>query len=446
MPSKWGSVNQLREDPIPLLSTPTDHRNLIAPDQSRDLIAWHPGRKPAWPKIRSDAHKAMQDQLSRWVGQPDIYITPNEFHGWRLIMLLRRINALYVDIDHHQTTGKVDMVRMAAEAMDNLERAHVPPPNVIVYTGRGIHLYWTLKEGLSGRAMPRWQACQRELVGIVEGDKQSADVTRVLRMIGSTNSKANNWKVTAEVVVPDRYSFDELADAVLPLTRAEIRDLRVARANKEVKEGERHKRTRNSTGSIFDRWCHVYQDVHRIIDFHWFGGVPEGHRNKVLFHLANSLSWFTKHHGLENEIAAVASTQLPSLSYRDVQTYTKPIVERAKRAAKGEWQRYGEKDVDPRYKFKRQTLYDSLSDLIPDDLLPELRAIIPNELARERKKERDKARFKDSNTGQGVRKGNAGKRAEAVKMRSQGLPVEYISKTLGVGVASIYRWTKPSRK
>lgn len=446
MPSKWGSVNQLRANPIPLLSTPSDHRDLVAPDQSRDLIVWQKGRQPAWPKVRSDAHKAMQDQLSRWVGQPDIYITPNEFQGWRLIMLLRRINALYVDIDHHQSTGKVDMMRMAAEAMDRLERAHVPPPNVIVYTGRGIHLYWTLKEGLSGKAMPRWQACQRALVSIVDGDKQSADATRVLRMIGTTNSKADNWKVTAEVVAPDRYSFDELADAVLPFTRAEIRDLRAARAARDARAGKREKGARKSSGTIFDRWCLVYQDVHRIIDFHWFGGVPEGHRNTVLFHLANALSWFTRYEALENEIAAVASTQLPSLSSREVKAFTSSITNRALAASSGSWNRYGDGQTDPRYKFRRQTIFDSLSPLIPYELLPQMRAIIPDDLAEERKKERDKARFEDSNTGQGVRQGNAEKRSEAVKLRSQGFAIRYIAERLGVGRSTVERWTRKKAK
>jgi len=426
---------------IPLLETPADHRGFLAPRQKNSMIAWCKDQKPAWPKLTADSHKAMQDQLSRWVGQPDTFITPNEFNGWRLIKLLDCINALYVDVDQHNSHGEIDMQRMAWDAIATLERAHMPLPNVIVYTGRGIHLYWTLSEALPAAALPRWQACQRALVKLLRGDPQSADVTRVLRMIGTTNSKANNWKVTAEVVVPERYRFDELADAILPFTRAEIRDISAARARKKTEKG-----ARKASGTIFDRWHLVYQDLHRILDHHWFGGVPEGHRNTMLYHLSNALSWFTRHEALENEISAVARTQIPSLTSREVREYTGPIVKRAQEAAQGRFREYGGREVDPRYRFRRQTLYDALSPLIPTELLPDMRAIIPDELAQERKQARDKSRHADSNTGQGVRQGNVEKRTQAVKMRSQGLPVEHISQALGVGDATIYRWIRNNSK
>ena len=422
---------------IPLLETPADHRAALAPDQRSAMIAWCKGQQPAWPKITSDAHKAVQDQLSKWVNQPDTFITPNEFNGWRLIKLLNRINALYVDIDMHDAEGAVDMQRMAWDAVAALERAHAPLPNVIVYTGRGIHLYWTLSEALPEAALPRWQACQRALVKLLNGDPQSSDATRVLRMIGTTNTKANNWRVTAETVVPQRYTFDELADEILPFTRAEIRDISAARARKKAVKGPR-----KSNGTIFDRWHLVYQDLHRILDHHWFGGVPEGHRNNMLFHLSNALSWFTQHEALENEISAVAHTQIPSLSSREVRDYTGPIVKRAQEAAQGRFREYGGRQVDPRYRFRRQTLYDALSPLIPAELLPDMRAIIPDDLAQQRKHERDQARHADSNTGQGVRQGNVEKRTQAVKMRSQGCTVRHIADKLDVGRSTVNRWTR----
>lgn len=425
---------------IPLLETPADHRAALVPDQRSAMIAWCKGQKPAWPKVPSDAHKAVQDQLSKWVDQPDTFITPNEFNGWRLIKLLDRINALYVDIDMHDASGDVDMQRMAWDAVAALERAHAPLPNVIVYTGRGIHLYWTLSEALPAAALPRWQACQRTLVKLLNGDPQSADATRVLRMIGTTNTKANNWRVTAEIVVPQRYTFDELADEILPFTRAEIRDISAARARKKAEKGPR-----KASGTIFDRWHHVYADLHRILEWHWFGGVDEGHRNTMLFHLANALSWFTRHDALENEIGAVARTQIPSLSSREVRDYTGPIVKRAKAAAEGQWLEYGGRQVDPRYRYRRETLYRELAPLIPTELLTDMRAIIPDDLAQQRKHERDQARHADSNTGQGVRKGNVEKRAQALKMRSQGLPLAHIAQSLGVTHTTIRRWEKSSK-
>ena len=439
--AQYGPIYQMPqpEPAVSLLETPADHRKFLAPRQKKAMIAWCKGQKPAWPKLPSGAQKAVQDQLSKWVNQPDTFITPNEFNGWRLIKLLSRINALYVDIDCHEDFD-IDMQRMAWTAVAALEHAHIPLPNVIVYTGRGIHLYWTLSEALPAAALPRWQACQRELVKLLDGDRQSADATRVLRMIGTMNSKANNWKVTAEVVVPQRYGFDELADAILPFTRAEIRDLQATRARRQAKRAE--KSPRKASGTIFDRWYHVYQDLHRILDFHWFGGVPEGHRNNMLFHLSNALSWFTRYEALENEINAIARTQIHSLCSREVEEYTGPIVKRAQEAAQGRFREHNGLKVDPRYRYRRQTLYEALSPLIPTELLPSMRAIIPDDLAKQRKYERDQARHADANTGQGVRKGNVEKRAQALKMRSQGLPIAHIAQTLSVDPKTIRRWSK----
>ena len=107
---------------------------------------------------------------------------------------------------------------------------------------------------------------------------------------------------------------------------------------------------------------------------------------------------------------------------------------------------YGNRLVDPRYRYRRETLYRALEPLIPAGLLPSMRAIIPDELAQERREARDRARHADSYTGQGVRCSNVELREEAIKMRSQGLPVEHISQTLGVGVATIYRWTRHKSK
>ncbi|NOG32855.1 helix-turn-helix domain-containing protein [Halomonas sp. TBZ9] len=162
----------------------------------------------------------------------------------------------------------------------------------------------------------------------------------------------------------------------------------------------------------------------------------------MLFHLSNALSWFTRYEALENEISAVAHTQIPSLSSREVRDYTGPIVKRAQAAAEGRLISYNNGLVDPRYRFRRQTLYKALSPLIPSVLLPDMRAIIPDDLAQQRKSERDKSRYSDSNTGRGVRQGNVEKRAQALKMRSQGLPIAHIAQTLSVDPKTIRRWSK----
>jgi hypothetical protein len=128
-----------------------------------------------------------------------------------------------------------------------------------------------------------------------------------------------------------------------------------------------------------------------------------------------------------------------------------PSLKRALQAAEGHKLSWNGQQVDPRYRFKRQTLYDWLCDLIPDNLLPEMRAIIPDEEARRRKAERNAAQEKTRNrakegryatnyTKTGVRGCNEQKRATARLMRDMGKSYREIAKELGVSLDTAYRW------
>lgn len=415
------------------LRLPAEHYDLVSPYQERELVAYTPQQAKSWHVLNRDIAR---DTLSRWVNEPDIYVTPNEFFHWRKIKNTAALNALYVDIDAH--AGE-DIMRLVATAISAIESAKIPEPNCIVYTGRGAHIYWLI-DRTPPQALPRWQACQRRLVEICHGDRMCADATRVLRVVGTTNSKTvERFKVTAEPIHPIRYEFDWLADQVLPLTRAEIRDIRAARAVRQLDNIAPASQAKH--GSIFDRWYLVYRDLHAIVDHHWFGnGVEAGHRDTLLFHMSNALSWFTVSDALEHEIEHVARQITPSLSANEAKSYCSSVLSRAR-----DTHLSGE---EMRYRYKRETLYSQLSPLIPSELLPRLRAIIPNELAAERKREnnrqvKQRSRKKAGALARSVYEGNAAeKRQKAKELKAQGLSVRAIAVQLGASVGSISGYLK----
>lgn len=366
-----------------VLQTPSDHFQQLFRQNighGRTMIAWLPGRAPAWFKVNQER---AQEILSRWVGEPDAYITPNCFHEWRLTRLLHSLNSFYVDIDFHGNPDRVDFCREASNVIHKIEMLRWPEPNFLVYTGRGLHVYWLIDPTPAG-ALPRWQAVQRELVRQLEADRQVTDCTRVLRLVGSTNSKAGNCRVSGELLHTRQYNFDWFCDEVLPLQRAEIRDLRAARANK--RRDDYDGKPRGVPGGIFQRWHKVYQDLLRICDYHWFGGVREGFRDHMLFHMANALSYFTVADSFENEIAVLAQTWVPDLSTKQALSYCSSVISRAKAM------QLNPDGEELRYKYKRQTLWNQFSEIVPDDLLPSLRSIIPDELAAEREVHRQSKR------------------------------------------------------
>ena len=425
------------------LATPADHFRLLAPNQHHEHLLWLKGRKDAdgreWYRLNSET--ALQT-LAKYTDEPEVYVTPNEFYGWRLIRLLSALNAFYVDIDVHQ--GEGCPVRAAWRAIDRITAARIPEPNMVVYTGRGAHLYW-LFERTPKHALPRWQAVQRSLVSICGGDTNVMDATRVLRVIGSRNSAADpeRRKVTAEVLNPDRYAFDWLCDQIVAMPRGEIRDLRAARARKDVEEGRADARS-SHPGSIYKVWYHRYQDLIRISDAHWFGGVPEGHRNQMLLHMAIALSWFTRSEALVNEIQHVASHHMPSLSEREVRSCVSSVVKRALDAADGKHYEWGGRHVDPRYKFKSETLWDIFGDLVTPDLLPHLRAIVPPEERARREQSRQRTRNRAAegryNTSRtAMRDARDKRRDEALQLRERGWGASAIAKHLRVDERTVKR-------
>lgn len=413
------------------LRLPADHYNLVTPHQERELIAYTPKQAKNWHVLNKEIAR---DALSRWVDQPDIYVTPTEFFNWRLIKNTAAFNALFVDLDAHK--GE-DIHRQVELALAALDAAGIPEPNAIIYTGRGAHLYWLI-ERTDGRALPRWQACQRRLVKLCNGDRMSADATRVLRVVGTLNSKADNFRVTAEPIHAIRYDFDWLADQVLEKTRVQIRDIRAARAARLLDHAV--PTTQGKVyGSIYDRWALVYRDLHAIVAHRWPGvPVEDGHRDTVLFHMANALSWFTLSEALDNEIEAVARQITPSLSAAQARSYCSSVLRRAVGTT--------EQGREQRYKYGRETLYEQLSPLIPDELLPNLRAIIPNELAADRKRDRNRESERRRRAAAGAVPRDEylataeEKRRQAHTLRRQGLTQREIAGLMKISLGSVSKY------
>lgn len=431
---------QLRLD----LRTAADHCDWVVAGQQRDIIAWTP--QIVGPKWHTLNIERARDQLARWTGEPDVFLTPNEFRGWRLIKLGHGLNALFVDIDAHGDES-LDLMRLASIAIGRVDSTSLPPPNFIVYTGRGIHLYWLI-DRVPFAALPRWQACQRVLVRALQGDKMSADATRVLRVIGTVNSKTNSM-VTAEMLHPKRYDFDWLCNQILPIERAELRDLRAERARRG---GELVSAPKRVVGTIYDRWYLVYRDLCQICDYHWSAGVYTGNRDAMLHLMATSLSWFTQGDALEAEIQHSARRFMPTLKTQEVRSYTSSVLARARHDADSsigpadwEWSK-------SRYRYKRTTIYQQLEEWIAPfpDLAEKLRAITTDEVIRGRKTERERMRKHAAGERKQTREAYLApaqqRRSQAHKLRVDGLSVRNIAKLLGVSVSTASGYLKAAEE
>ena len=415
------------------IATPLDHFELLhRPDQHGTAILWErQGLGKRWHKLApGDPH--IPALLRAQVGTLDCFITVNEFRWWRQVDNLKSLRALYVDIDRPLTLDEID---------DALHEAKLPWPSLIVWSGRGVHLYW-LHAPMPARVLPVWQRCQDVIIKALlfaGADPAAKDCARVLRLCGTIHPKTGHV-VTGHIYDPEPWDWHSLCDEILgfrperPTAKAAPRvfDLTAAKADR----GQRLR-----TGSIYDWWHLVYRDLLVIAEQHWFGGIPQGHRDTFLFLSSVALSWFAHSDTLEAELTRRAQTWTPGLTGREVRDAIRPAIQRAQKATAGEKVLWNGQLRDPRYWYKRETLHRLMAPLIDDDLAPRLRAIIPDEVRQERRQAREAARYADHYTGQGVKASNEQKRATARILRAQGKTVREIAATLGVAVGSVHKWT-----
>jgi len=399
-----------------------DHFSAIHANQEATAIIWERSSTgKQWHKLNPNDDAA--NLLADLRGKEDCYFTVNEFRGWRYVKTLRGLNALYVDIDD-PNLPVIHAVTACREAM-------LPMPSLAVESGRGVHLYWLLEKA-HGKALPLWQLVENRIIQQlkdvgVAADPAAKDCTRVLRLVGTINSKKGSKDVKGYYFNSYRWGLHEIADEILGerkprpprskiKSKAEIRDIRA--------------RQSRVSGSIYARWHHVYTDLNTIADH--YGKIPDGFRNNWVFLAATALSWFTHAESLENEIKYNLE-QYTTLSHAEVASCVQTVLERAGKASRGVMLDWNGKKVDSRYRFKRSTIYDWCEKWIDDDLLLKLRAIIPDELADERRKEAWAGRYKHA---------QAAAKTEGMALLAKGCKVADVARKTGTSIRTVQRWNK----
>lgn len=418
------------------LSQPINHHERLHSTAHGTVIYWERrADKDRWFKV--EPGDPVQQLIAGLAGTPDTFISANQFYGWRRVRLLKSLRACYVDVD-----GSADL----DQALALLRAARLPAPSFVVYSGRGMHLYWLLQP-TPGRALPVWQMVQDVLIKAladIGSDPAARDCARMLRLVGTTHSKSGS-QVRGVVLTDTLWTLHELADEVLgarPQKRSKVFDLAAASARKGRATGKNRWQ-----GSIYGWWHLVYRDMVKIAEYKWPQGVPEGHRDRVLFIMAVALSWFCAPGTLYDEILATAKDMTPSLDENEIATSMASVLERAARHAAGERDIYNGKDYDPRYNYSAQSLRDYLVGIIPPELHSQLRALAPAEMILQRKKERDAARDRVTEgryekTREEYLKGASNKATRARLLKEQGKVPKEIAEELGVSRMSVSRYLR----
>ena len=232
------------------------------------------------------------------------------FRPNRRAVNLWRLPLCFIDLDIYRAQGAIDPrwspERACRAVLRWLADQGIPEPSLVVSSGQGLYLKWLLSGALPQAALCRWNLVQCELLSRLAplgADPKSRDCSRVLRLVRTVNSKVSDAERRVVRVLhvaqdrdgmPVRYVFDHLADALLPFTRAQWKELQAQRDGRracqlELLEGGRSGRP--STNARLDKYTITslkqgrFSDVRLLISLR--GSLPEGMREQALFVLTN---------------------------------------------------------------------------------------------------------------------------------------------------------------
>ena len=166
------------------------------------------------------------------VKEKDCYFSLNGFAGYhRKSDECRQINGIVIDLDYHEASTKAFrrwiVGRNLAVILDAVDAGDIPAPNIITNTGRGIQLLYLFENSISyftksgetnEKAIFAYKRIQEEIMRKVnavfpeddglEIDRNVNDVSRVVRIPGTKNSKSDT--VASIVYTNDEYySFSD---------------------------------------------------------------------------------------------------------------------------------------------------------------------------------------------------------------------------------------------
>lgn len=362
------------------------------------------GPKPwrEWTADLSEAPYIAQEMIGR-EEVIDTYVSHQAFFNWRSIAQLSALGAQYVDIDFRtRATWKDRDPRTVLTAiLLELEGEGLPLPSYVLDSGRGLNLVW-LHDLVPRAALSRWSAVQRQLAEALKkfgADMRALDAARVFRVAGSINSRAE-WDrrrvgmiwCEGDPANPFRYSFDALADEVLPLTRDEIVSLRAERAKRKA-EGKSKSGTSPSRVLTRANWGEaLLTDLQRLRQYRCpYGALPEGQRDTWLFIAAVAVSWICPPAVLEREIQSLAREAAAGWNDRETCSRMSSVFRRAKDAAAGRKLWFDQREVDPRYLMRASTVIEWLEIDPAEQRAADLRMVVDRDRRRELNTQRTRA-------------------------------------------------------
>jgi hypothetical protein len=378
----------------------------------------------------------------------DSYVSQAQFsRAQRRIAALWSIGLLWADLGDDGELGRYGDAWAVTRSLQAIDEAGIPAPSLIIASGRGYHAKWLFERSVPWQALDRWSVVERTIVESLQGplgaDLKATDAARVLRVVGTINSRTGTFArlVWSNDVggVPLRYGFDAFAAEVLPRLRASHHERRgEVLVGTEGARGEARGASHYTVGSL---WWGRYRDIRRLCALRgWsapYGGVPEGYRDQVLFLGSVALSWLALPATWWGEVQSLAAELTPSLRKSEWQTYVGTAHRRLLASV-------GDGKQEQRYRYSTARIVSDLG--ISREEMASLEMLVTPEIAHARKLEKDQKRIQELRRASGVVErgkylATAAERAqEARRLAAEGLSQAAIAERLRVNQSTVSRF------
>lgn len=343
------------------------------------------------------------------------YVSQNTFYRpQRRIENIKELRAVYIDIDCYNSKYTKDAVQYFLE--NDFYGYKIPRPNYLIDSGRGLY-YIILIKPVPSMAMPLWYAVQRYLYNVLKkfgADANALDPTRVLRIVGTLNSKSGTCVEILDAHDYE-YSLREIQEEYLP----------------EVSKKRKSKGRPKKMVSLFNEYSLYYariMDISKLCELRDYD--VEGHREVILFLYRYFSACFTQdtEEALSRalELNAKFKNPLPENEViRDTKSATRAYENRL-------------------YKYTNTKLISILDITLEEQ--QHLRTIISGKekyrRSAEEQKEKKKAKRRNENGLTKKQQEMEDLKKQVEELKSEGLSLRSISKELNISLGKVQRVLK----
>jgi hypothetical protein len=372
----------------------------------------------------------------------NIYMTPNSFFmPKRKIENIRKLNALYIDIDYYniEKLKTYDHERILTILENDYFGQDVPEPSFVIFTGQGLAAYWLI-EPVPIKVLPLWNAVQKHFLGKLKemgADSKSIDGARIMRLAGSLNSKTGE---RSKLYIYDEnlvYALRDIQEDYLPELTPYVKN-----------PGYKAKGRKSKTVNFYTLYSLHYARLNDILKLQEIrdgycrnndGELTEDGQREFMCFLYRY--WYCCYcndpvQALENALefnqgfrVPLANNEVEKITAQAEKAYEKWLLD----SPSGIFKRGG-------YNYKNETLIDKLN--ITDDEMKVMTTIInPGEkMRRKLVKEREARRNEDGLTKREAEKQR--KIKEVKTLFNQGLKQKEIVERLGIAKSTVSKYIK----